>query len=301
MPETEKMISYSELNNGISPEKELEGVVAKMKATKNPANRIYEAMIQQIDLLRFDFRRRKDAPIKDRDAANLKEKYATVNKLAEFYFKSKDNKPSLSEEEKQQMESVNTVREVMISQTKFVDKVMAQNGPAKGTAAKDTGSVDEKSSQKNAEGMDYSEAIKKSSEAAFSAVRELGTLGAGKNGAKEFTETEKDLTRLGMTAIMLYDRIMSGEEGQKFFENYVKPQKDYGKVITSIANSPEFKKIAESKYSAEGVKEFLAQKDAPKKLWENLEESIKKPKEMKAKEEVKEKTEHKEKATGFAL
>ena len=300
MSDTEYRVD-AKMNTAAAPEHELDGVIKMMHAAKKPGNRIYEAMIQQMDLLRFEYQRKKDRPLTERDAANLNEKFATINKLAEFYLKSKENRQGIGEEETKQIETVHAVRDVLTSQSRYMDRVLSKEKdpiPQKEPAASGMQGLPKETGV-----MEYSDAIRKSSEAAFSAMRELGVLSVRKESeeGKKFTETEKDLTRLGMTAIMLYDRIMAGEEGQKFYESYVKPQKDYGKVITSIANSPEFKQAVEEKYGAKQVKDFLVQKDAPKKLWDSFEQNVKKQGTIKAKEEQKEKTGQKEKATGLAL
>ncbi|MBR3039337.1 MAG: hypothetical protein IKI20_01585 [Lachnospiraceae bacterium] len=299
MSNVEKRVNYSEQNTGNSPDAELAGVLKAMTSSKNPPNRIYDAMIQQVDLLRFEFSRKKGSPIKQRDVENLNEKFATINKLAEIYLKSKDNR-KLGSEETKQVETVYAMREVLSDQSRYLSKNVefAKDGATMGESKPATPESAKEAAKEG--GMEYSDAMRKSSEAAFSAMRELGVLSASKKSGEEFTQTEKDLTRLGMTAIMLCDRIMAGEEGQKFFETYVKPQKDYGKVISSIANSTELKQSVADKYTGDKLKEFLMQKDAPKKLWDDFEQKVKKPKDLKA-EEQKQNLNQKEKTTGFSL
>lgn len=239
----------------------LENLTGRMAETRLPANRIYEAMRVQVESLRREFDRYGGSFFREQEQKDLTERMDSIAKLSEIYVKTSKGR-NISAEELQQAETVKLLQDVIEEQKIYVKQH----------------SVENEINQAKNDAKEYSDAVRKSTESYVVSLRELGNIADAKQSAAgkdtPLDEKSRDQVRIGMAAILLYDRLTDAENGQKFFENYVRPQKDYGKTILSIATSPEFKKATEGMMHTEGVKDFTKDSAAPSKLWNTLEKEI---------------------------
>ena len=240
-----------------NPEEQLADILKNMKEARAPMNRVYEIILEQTEMLKNEFDRTKGVMPDDASYQRLDEKFSTISKLTDIYISSKAEDTNPTAAEQKQMDMVRGVRDVIHEQSDFIRDGRRSD-------------------------REYAEASGKAVETAFSAVRGLGSLAekkeaeAEKNLGKEqpFTDGEKDLVRFGMAAVTLHDRIMDAETGREFFDTYIKKGKDYGKALTTIAGSKEFKSLLLDKYSAKEIRSFISNKDAPKELWSGFEKKI---------------------------
>ena len=258
-----------------SPKERLEKITARMAETRLPANRIYEAMRVQLEGLRREFERFGGTFFREQEQKDLTERMDSILKLSDIYEKT-NRRAGYSPDAIKQEESVKQVIATIEEQKLYVKQHSVEN---------------EIVSAKNL-AKEYSEAVRKSTESYVVSLRELGNMSnareneAGKGAT--FDERACDKIRIGMAAIALYDRLTDPDGGEKFFENFVRPQKDFGKAIQSIATSTEFKRATVGIMTTDGVKGFTADPAAPKKLWNSFEKEIMKKQASPVKEHGKE-------------
>ena len=239
----------------------LENLTAQMAETRLPANRIYEAMRMQVEALRREFDRYGGNFFREQEQRELTERMDSIEKLSEIYVKTAKGK-NVSPQGLKQAETVKHVQDVIEEEKLYVKQH----------------SVENEINQAKNEAREYSDAVRKSTERYVVSLRELGNMArAGENAAGKgapLDERTCDQARIGMAAVLLYDRLTNPESGQKFFENYVRPQRDFGKTIQSIAASPEFKKATAGLMNSESLKDFTKDANAPARLWNSLEKEI---------------------------
>lgn len=244
----------------------LEGFVNELKDARVPANRIYDAIVVQVEKFQQDFSIYKDLPLGKEEVKSFSERFATVAKLGEIYLKGKEGASGMSPEEKKQVEMVQRSKDVLREQI-----VNAQKR-----------SVVSEFEDKAAKMQEYSDALRTSSVTAMVSLRDMEDICKQKEQELEknpsarvsFDEREKSVIKEGLAAVMLYAKVMNAESGQSFYETFIKPQHDYQKAVKSVASSPEFQKASESSMNPKGLRQFLSEKTSPAKLWNGFESNL---------------------------
>ena len=244
----------------------LEDLVKDLKEARMPANRIYDAIVMQVEKFQQEFSIYKDLPLGKEELKSFSERFATVSKLGEIYLKGKENTSGMSPEEKKQVEMVQRSKEVLRGQIIDAQKM----------------SVTSELEDKAAKMQEYSEALRTSSVTAMVSLRDMEDICKQKeqeleknpSGRVTFDDREKAVIKEGMASVMLYAKIMNAENGQNFYETFIKPQHDYQKAVKSVAASPEFGKAAENSMNPKGLRQFLSEKSSPAKLWNGFESNL---------------------------